>query len=172
MVEAGRSKKRARLASALGKKLTNLAPEQLRNGARRANGATSYSFRSAIIGSTLVARRAGIQQASSATNVRNNVMAVNVSGSVVLMPNSRLFTTRVRASAIGSPSPTPISANVIPCFRTRRNTSFGCAPSASLSRVIKVKPGFFQPQPEAKAHCEGGFMHSLSPVAVQPADQF
>src|SRR5262249_35257063 len=35
----------------------------------------SYSQRIAIIGSTFVARRAGIQQASRATNVNNSVMA-------------------------------------------------------------------------------------------------
>jgi Tol biopolymer transport system component len=49
----------------------------------------SHSYRRAIIGSTFVARRAGIQQAASATSVSNNATAMNVSGSVALTPNRR-----------------------------------------------------------------------------------
>lgn len=45
-----------------------------------------YSWRSAIIGSTFVARRAGIQQASNATTSSSVAMTVSVSGSVGLTP--------------------------------------------------------------------------------------
>jgi hypothetical protein len=39
-----------------------------------------YSFRSAIIGSTFVARRAGMRQATSATVASNRVTPANVKG--------------------------------------------------------------------------------------------
>ena len=45
-----------------------------------------YSCRSAFIGSTRVARRAGIEQASSATVVKRSTTDVNVKGSVLLTP--------------------------------------------------------------------------------------
>jgi hypothetical protein len=55
------------------------------------------SHRSAIIGSTFVARRAGSQQATRAT--ANNSAAINakISGSVALTPYSKLFIKRVAA---------------------------------------------------------------------------
>jgi len=43
-----------------------------------------YSCRSAMSGSTFVARRAGIQQASKATAHNNAVTTTNVTGSVAL----------------------------------------------------------------------------------------
>jgi hypothetical protein len=46
----------------------------------------NHSDRSAIIGSTFVARRAGIQQARSATTMSNNAITATVSGSVTLTP--------------------------------------------------------------------------------------
>ena len=50
------------------------------------------SQRSAIIGSTFVARRAGIKQASSAMVVSKSVITANVSGSVALTANSSFAT--------------------------------------------------------------------------------
>src|SRR5262245_53397928 len=47
-----------------------------------------YSYLSATIGSTLAARRAGIQHASSATVASNNGTAANVRGSIAFTPNS------------------------------------------------------------------------------------
>src|SRR5215468_513932 len=55
----------------------------------------NYSHRRAAIGSTFVARRAGIQQASKATTVSSDEIETKVSGSVALTPNSRLFINRV-----------------------------------------------------------------------------
>ena len=46
----------------------------------------SQSHRSAIIGSTFVARRAGNQQAASATSASNEAMTMKVIGSVPLTP--------------------------------------------------------------------------------------
>src|ERR1043165_7643177 len=45
-----------------------------------------YSQRNATSGSTLVARQAGIRQASRATRVSNRAIAVKVNGSVALTP--------------------------------------------------------------------------------------
>jgi hypothetical protein len=49
-------------------------------------GQAAHSQRSATSGSTFVARRAGIQHASSATKVSISVITMNVSGSVGLIP--------------------------------------------------------------------------------------
>src|SRR5215813_1419052 len=49
----------------------------------------SYSCRSAIIGSTFVARRAGTQPANAATASNNIVASAIVSGSVAFNPNNR-----------------------------------------------------------------------------------
>jgi hypothetical protein len=43
-----------------------------------------YSYLNATIGSTLIARRAGIKQATSATPVNNNATPKSVSGSLAL----------------------------------------------------------------------------------------
>src|SRR6267154_2673722 len=49
---------------------------------------SAYSYRSATIGSTRVARRAGTQHATSVTAVSNAAITTNVNGSKELMPNS------------------------------------------------------------------------------------
>ena len=59
---------------------------------------SNYSHRRAIIGSTFVARRAGIQQASNATAMSSSAIAENVAGSVALTPKSRFFIVRVNAN--------------------------------------------------------------------------
>ena len=66
-----------------------------------------YSCRNATIGLTLLARRAGIQHASKATSISDKAITAKVSGSVELTPKSKLFITRVAASAITSPITTP-----------------------------------------------------------------
>src|SRR5437588_3186311 len=55
-----------------------------------------HSYRSATIGSTLVARRAGTKQAARATPVSNSAIRPNVIGSVALTPNSRCAIKRVK----------------------------------------------------------------------------
>jgi hypothetical protein len=49
-------------------------------------GHAAHSQRSATSGSTFVARRAGIQQASNATKVSSSGITMNVSGSVGVIP--------------------------------------------------------------------------------------
>src|SRR5262249_41357351 len=70
-------------------------------------------------GSILAARRAGIQQASSATSVSSAAITMNVSGSVALTPNNKVFSNRVNANAPPNPSKAPMSASFIPSPITR-----------------------------------------------------
>src|SRR5262245_55275354 len=83
----------------------------------------NHSLCSAIIGSTLVARRAGIQQARSATPANSITTTTKVAGSVGPTPNSKRFITPVNQKAPSSPTATPISASLIPCPMTSLNTS-------------------------------------------------
>src|SRR5713226_9065853 len=56
-----------------------------------------HSYRSATNGSTLVARRAGIKQATRATETNNRATQPNVNGSVGVTPYRRLVSNRVIA---------------------------------------------------------------------------
>jgi hypothetical protein len=60
---------------------------------------THYSYRNAIIGSTRIARLAGIRHASSATPTSSDI-SPNVTGSVTLTLYSRLEIKRVTAKAL------------------------------------------------------------------------
>ena len=59
----------------------------------------THSDRSASIGSTFVALRAGTRLASNATTVSSRAMTVKVAGSVALTPKSSPAISRVRPSA-------------------------------------------------------------------------
>src|SRR5262249_26250383 len=72
--------------------------------AARAN----HSQRSAISGSTFVARRTGSQQANNAVVSKINTAMTTVSGSAAVRPKSKLVTTRVAASAALRPITTPV----------------------------------------------------------------
>src|SRR5262245_53819213 len=82
-----------------------------------------HSHLNATIGSTFVARRAGIQQATSATAVSNKEIAMKVIGSVALTLNSLVFINGVSASDASNPIPTPANVRINPCRRTSRRTS-------------------------------------------------
>src|SRR5262245_62606595 len=84
----------------------------------------AYSHLSATIGSTLVARRAGIQHASAATNINNSVMTTKVIGSTALTPNSIFDINRVSENEEASPSETPLATRLI----QRPTTSLKTAP--------------------------------------------
>ncbi len=92
--------------------------------------AVFYSARRATSGSTFVARRAGMEHASSAMLTNMTAAATKVAGSVAVTPKSRLAITRVRATAAGIPMATPSSAKTRPCRTTSVNTSFRVAPRA------------------------------------------
>jgi hypothetical protein len=63
----------------------------------------AHSYLSATSGSTLVARRAGIQQANNATMASSNATAQSVVGSFGPTSKSRVFITRVTATAAINP---------------------------------------------------------------------
>src|SRR5262245_65925116 len=73
---------------------------------RRDKLSLTHSQRSATNGSTLVARRAGIQQASIATRPSNKLMPPKVSGSVGLLTNRATESKRVADADINRPTPT------------------------------------------------------------------
>ena len=75
---------------------------------------SSYSVLSATMGSTLVARRAGITQAINATTVKRIETATNVNASVGDTPYSSDASTRDSASAAPNPITTPIMVINIP----------------------------------------------------------
>src|SRR5499426_1331161 len=99
----------------------------------------THSRRSATIGSTFAARRAGIQQASIATKVSSGGITTNVIGSVALTPYSRPPIRRVTAKAAANPAATPTSVRIIPCFSAIRSTSTGRAPSAMRTPISRVR---------------------------------
>src|SRR5262249_27136788 len=99
----------------------------------------THSHLNAIIGSTFVARRAGSQQASSATPASNVATMTKVTGSVTLTPNTKLLTNRVNAKAASKPRAMPINANLIPCPMTSFSTSRCCAPSAIRMPISCVR---------------------------------
>src|SRR5437879_7172825 len=98
-----------------------------------------HSHLNAVIGSTFIARRAGIQLASAATNARNPPTTMNVTGSNAPMPKSRsglLGDTSVERriddtpAAATMPTAAPANTGVKPCRTTIRNTSAAVAPRA------------------------------------------
>src|SRR5262245_5979944 len=99
----------------------------------------THSRRSATIGSTFAARRAGIQHASIATKVSSGGITINVIGSVALTPYSSPPIRRVTAKAAASPAATPTSVRIIPCFSAIRSTSPGRAPSAMRTPISRVR---------------------------------
>src|SRR5262245_2736940 len=73
----------------------------------RRTGHRFYSRLNATSGSTLVARRAGIQHAASATAPSSSGAIANVKGSIALTPKTRLFINLVNVSAPRQPAATP-----------------------------------------------------------------
>src|SRR5262245_6530484 len=94
-----------------------------------------HSHRRAIIGSTFVARRAGIQQANSAAPDSASEIRMNVSGSVGATPYSSGVIMRVSANAPAIPSANPASVNFNPCPVTSRTMSRDRAPSAMRTPI-------------------------------------
>src|SRR5262249_26160837 len=78
----------------------------------------SYSARSAVAGSILVARRAGAAQAASAIIVTTRVTRENTCASEDLTSKSRLCKTRVIADAAARPVSIPTSVGLSPCAAT------------------------------------------------------
>ena len=90
----------------------------------------SYSYRSATIGSTLEALRAGERLASNATTANNTVTVMKVAMSIGSTLKRRLFIRRVAISAPSSPNTIPPIAMPAPSAKTIRKTLAWLAPSA------------------------------------------
>src|SRR5512146_157855 len=94
-----------------------------------------YSYLSATMGSTFVARRAGIKLASSADATSTAATTINVHGSRGLTPKSSPASNRVAATLASRPAATPARATRIPCPTTRRIGSRAFAPSAMRNPI-------------------------------------
>jgi hypothetical protein len=91
------------------------------------------------MGSTFVARRAGIQQASNEITASNCAIPTNVCGSVGLTPKSKFLIVRVNAREAESPKPTPMLAHFIPCPITILRTVARWAPRVMRSPISRVR---------------------------------
>ena len=69
----------------------------------------------------------------------NRDMLTNVSGSVGVICTSRLFSTRVTASAAPSPSVIPMASCLSPTAKTRRSTFPRVAPKAMRTPISWVR---------------------------------
>src|SRR5215475_12572556 len=118
---------------------------------------SAHSHRSATIGSTLVARRAGIRQANSAAPASASEIRMKVSGSVAVTPYRSGSMTRVSANAPAIPSANPASVSFIPCPVVSRIMSRDRAPSAirTPSRSVKTHSGEQQRDRGEYAHHRG-----------------
>src|SRR5947209_7951715 len=95
----------------------NLLVTQLPNQFECSHGLPFYySYLMASIGSTRVARRAGTNEANSATAGKNTATARKVSGSTVLTPNNKFARKRVNMNAPIKPNPRPANVRPRPCL--------------------------------------------------------
>src|SRR5262245_9820842 len=100
---------------------------------------TDSSHVSEVIGSTRVARRAGMKHASNATPASNNDKAANVIGSVASTPNNRDSISRVKASAPANPTAIAITIRRIPYPMTIPRIVCRSAPSATRIPSSRVR---------------------------------
>src|SRR6266850_700731 len=114
-------------------------PSLLMQGTDPGLGAKFYSYRSETIGSTRIARRAGIQQARQPTIRISAAPAENVHGSLDFTPYNSLAITRTAPSAPAAPSAAPHARRVSPCPMTIRSTSAGPAPNAIRTPISRVR---------------------------------
>jgi len=98
-----------------------------------------YSFLSAIIGSSRVARRTGIHEATTATSRRPPAAAAKVGGSPGVTPNNSPLSTRVAATAPAVPAAMPIAAIRRLCATIRRRMPWGDAPMAKRIPISCVR---------------------------------
>jgi hypothetical protein len=102
-------------------------------------GIPSFHKRKETSGSTLIARRAGIQHASSDTAIDNSAAPVKVNGSAGLTSKSKPARKRINTSATNDPSTTPTKASFRPCPIINRNSIVRFAPSASRKPSSRVR---------------------------------
>src|SRR5882724_12655429 len=114
-------------------------PVHRSNRTYRANRTYVHPSRSATIGSTFVARRAGTQQASKATPAKRAATMKNASGSNWLMSTNTLASSPDIAAPPPRPRATPIAISFDPCRKKSEITSLLCAPSASRIPISRVR---------------------------------
>src|SRR5262249_47361290 len=85
----------------------------------------------ALAGFNREAREAGIVVASSVIAVINTAAVARITGSDAWMAYTRLETSWPEKKASDRPITAPTTASMAPCFRTRKTTDRGEAPSAS-----------------------------------------
>src|SRR5262249_44526324 len=95
--------------------------------------------RSATIGSTFAALRAGTKQANNPTTVKHNPTVTNVAGSVVLTSNNRVAISRVKTSAPPKPTVSPTRVIFNPSPTTIASTVRVVAPSATRTPISCVR---------------------------------
>src|SRR5712664_728729 len=110
---------------------TRVVPSSIRSG--------RHSWRSATMGSTCIARRAGTKHASSATSRSRIVTPPNVSGSVGVTPKSSFVIKRVRPNDAPRPIAIPIIAIFVPCPRMSHRTSLRSAPRVRRTPISWVR---------------------------------
>src|SRR5215510_12318670 len=93
----------------------------------------------AISGSTFVARRAGSQQANSATPIIKAATTPNATGSNWLMSTSAMVSRLEIAAPPAKPMRTPIAISLPPCRRKSVMTSRRCAPKAMRMPISRVR---------------------------------
>src|SRR5256884_6942859 len=98
-----------------------------------------YSYLRATIGSTRIARRAGIYVASEAAASGASTPKKNAMPSSALMKKRREARTRQTPIARTEPAALPMSPSFKDCFNTRRMTALLEAPIAILIPISRVR---------------------------------
>ena len=91
---------------------------------------TRYSYRSATMGSTFMARRAGTAQAASPTAISKAAAAAYANGSRAVTPESYAESAFIAKNAAPTPSTAPIAARRAPRPSTTASIRDGRAPRA------------------------------------------
>src|SRR5262245_2368074 len=99
----------------------------------------NHSHLKAISGSTFVARRAGSQQANSATPIIKAAATPNAGGSNWLMSTSAMASRLEIAAPPAKPMSAPIAISLPPCRRKSVMTSRRCAPNAMRTPISRVR---------------------------------
>ena len=94
----------------------------------------NYSERSATVGSTRIARRAGMKHANNDTAHSSNATPENVTASVLVISQQHALQISRQREQAARPKPTPIIVKRSPCPITSRKMSSRFAPSAMQSR--------------------------------------
>jgi hypothetical protein len=99
----------------------------------------SYSHRSAAIGSTLAARRAGIQQAIAAARETTAIETARVAEWLVSRPATAPLSIRTTTKVNPIPIARPRKTALKPCRKINRCTLLGLAPKAMRTPISEMR---------------------------------